>query len=382
MCSSSEKVTLSDSEISDCLKKHGELIDVTEPCIFMPDTRVSGYEYRENEPNNFSLPFGINENDKKYLPDLEFILINDSSTNAIATSIKNIPIVGLYIGSITEVEYNVNLMIGSIFESNFLMERFKPKKIFIGNEGVLEIRSDDSLLGYKDERVLSYMITETALRFLVLHEIGHHVRGHIAKISNNYNKFALLKASDNTNSDYEIDADTFASEKLAQEFPLVLQGLVSCKEYLNEFTIEEIELMALNVLITAMTLPYSILYQPFRDKGTGIEGTITYREIFALMILTAELYNNDICKKAAVYDLCNKTIGELEEINKRTNNTIDIEKIRASQSIDFSNFGKYIMVMFTDSKRLYYHVNKIANIDVYLDDYMEALSLMFDKGKD
>lgn len=382
MYSSYENITLSADEIGTYIKKLGELKNATDPCVYLPDIMISGYEYNENESNNDSLPFGINKNDKKYLPDSEFVLINDSSTNAISTSIRNIPIIGLYIGSITEIAHNVNLMIGSLFESDFPMERFKPKKIFINNEGLLVVRNDDSLLGYKDERIISYMTTEIALRFLVLHEIGHHAKGHIANISDNYKRFALLKANDDINSDFEIEADKFASEKLAQEFPLVLKGLMSHKEDLSEFGTEEIELMALNVIITAMTLPFSILYKPFRDKGTGIEGTIAYREISALMVLTVKLYDNEVCRKAALYDLCNKTNNELEKINKITNTTIDIEKIRTSQSIDFFDFGKYIMVMFTDSKRLYYLVNKITNIDAYLENYIETLSFLHNERTD
>lgn len=376
-----ENITLSAYDIGAYIKKHGELQTASEPYIYMPEMNARGYEYNENE-SNVSLPFGINENDKKYLPDSEFILINDSSTNAISTSIKSIPIIGLYMGSVTEIEHNVNLMIGSLFESDFPMEKFKPKKIFINNEGILVVRNDDSLLGYKDERIISYMITEAALRFLVLHEIGHHTKGHIANISDNYKRFALLKANDDINSDFEFEADKFASEKLAQEFPLVLKELMNHKEDLSEFSTEEIELMALNVIITAMTLPFSVLYQPFRDKGTGIEGTIAYREISALMVLTVKLYDNEVCRKAALYDLCNKTNDELEKIKRITNTTIDVEKIRTSQSIDFFDFGKYIMVMFTDSKRLYYSVNKITNIDAYLDNYMEVLSFLHNERTD
>lgn len=287
---------------------------------------------------------------------------------------------GLYMGSIAEIGHNANLMIGSLFESDFPMEKFKPKKIFIDSEGLLVVRSDDNLLAYKDERIISHMVTEAALRFLILHEIGHHAMGHITKLSNNYKKFALLKASDNTNSDFEIEADTFASEKLAQEYSLLLQGLINKKESLNEFCTEGIELMALNIMITAITLPFSILYQPFKNKGTSIEGTIAYREIFALINLTINLYNNMICRKSAIYGLCNKTSDELEKLHKISNQIIDIEKIRITQNIDFFAFFQCIIDMFIESKLLYYNVNKIANIDIYLENYINVLSFFQSKN--
>ena len=55
-------ITLSASEIASYIKNSGKLNDL-EPDIYIPDMRRNGYEYNEN-----CLPLGINENDKKYLP--------------------------------------------------------------------------------------------------------------------------------------------------------------------------------------------------------------------------------------------------------------------------------------------------------------------------
>lgn len=373
MCSSYDY--LSANEINIYIKKLGLLKDPIEPCIYIPDIQASGYKYGENESGPVSVPFGINENDKQILHNTEFILINDSETNAISTSIKDIPIIGLYLGSISEIDYNANIMVGSLFEENFPADSFIHKKIFIDDKGVLVVRNDNNLLGYKDERIISYLITETALRFLILHEIGHHYRGHIVKLLDKQKRF-FLRANDDTYSDFEIEADSFAAQGLAREFPLVLQEFANHKEDMSEFCIEDIELMALNTMITALTLPFSILYQPFKDKGNGIESTIAYRELLALMTLATELYDNSVCQRAAVYDLCNKTKDDLEEIKELTNNTINIKRIKETQTISFFEFGQYMMLMFTDSKRLYYRVNKIENIDAYLDDYTQALSFL------
>ena len=357
-------VTLSASEKASYIK-NCEKLNELKSYVYIPDMRRNGYEYSENDSNNFCLPLGINENDKKYLPNSEFVLINDMSTNALSASIKNIPIIGLFIGSIIKIEHSANMMIGSTFENNFPIEKLKRPKIFINNEGFLEIKRGNRLLGYKNERIISYMTTETALRFLVLHEIGHHSKCHITK---DCEGFTLLKANDKTNSDFEKEADNFAAQKLAQEFPLLLDQLIKLKNDLSEFSKEEIERLALNIIITAMTLPFSILYQPHDEK---IEGNIVEREVFAIMTLIAKLYKNDICRKAVIYDLCNKTDNKEKEIVEIIPN---FEKIKTSQTIDFSDFCQYIALMFSESKRLYYEVNQIANFNDYLENYFKVLA--------
>ena len=182
-----------------------------------------------------------------------------------------------------------------------------------------------------------------------------------------------MKANDDTNSDFEIEADTFAAQKLASEFSLVLEQLSKHQNDFSEFEKNEIDIIALSSMITAMTLPFSILYNPY-FKGPGIEGSIAYREMFALMTLVTELYKNKTCRKAVIFDLCNKTDAEIIEINEITEKPIDFKKIKESGKIDFFDFGQYIMLIFIDSKRLYYSVNSIKNSDAYLENYIRILS--------
>ncbi len=370
MCSSFEDVTLSVDEICSHIRKYGKINGLIEPCVYLPDIQPSGYNYDENTSSVFSYPYGINKNDKKYLPNLEYIFINSTETNALATSIKDVPIVGLYLGSIPSIEYQANLMIGSVFENKFPKEKLKKKHIIINDVGVLEIKSKDSFLGYKDERILSYLITETALRFIVLHEIGHHCRNHIANISEKCKRFIVLKASDKTNSEYEIEADTFAAQNIASEFPLVLNELKEHMEDFSGFSEEEINRLAINVILTAVTLPFSLLYQPLDFGG---EETIPFREFYALMTLTIELYKYELCRNSVALDLRNKTEEELSEINNMFNTHMDVEELE-TEKIGFFDFGIYIMLMFIESKKLYYDVNNINNIDDYLKNYIKIVS--------
>lgn len=376
MRSSFEKYRLSASEIGAYIKSHGELLEATEPCIYIPDIDENGYKFFEEDSNGShkikaSLPFGINEKNREYLSYSVLVFVNDDSTNAIAAEIQQTPIIGIYVGSIADIDYNANLMIGTIFEKgDFPSSKFKRKKIYINNDGILAVSSEDSYLGYKDERILSYMLSEAALRFLVLHEIGHHVRGHITELTKQ-KQFVLLKATDRMNGRLEMEADAFAATKLAGEYDLILSGLSEHQADLDASDYEELELLALSTIVTAITLPFSILYQPDSNDIKEIsESDIVVREISAVMILSTELYNNDKCKRAVIYDLNNQSQDDIQGLDKN----IDIKHIKESGYIDFFDFFIYICHIYISSKRLYYQVNMIGDIDAYLEHYLNVIA--------
>ena len=380
MRSSSKKLVLSADEIGNHIKRHGDIELSQKPYAYLPDIEMTGYEFDELDSNSACIPFGLNQKDKKYLPNSAFVFVNNSGTNALSTLIKGVPIIGLYLGSISEIEHNANLMIGTMFEKNFPAGEFKRNMVYFDADGLLTLENKDCFLSYKDERIMSYMMAETALRFIILHEIGHHYHGHISNLSNDYKGFILLKANDETDMRLEIEADAFASQTLAQEFALVLREFMKHHKDLTEFSVEEIELIALNTMITAMTLPFSILYQSNDDKELKTTKSIVYREMSALINLTSALFKNKTCRKAAIYDICSKTNEKLEEINKILSKRIDFERIKATHKIGYYDFYEYILIMFIESKQLFYKANQIPHIDDYLDNYIKTLDSLSSEG--
>ena len=373
---------LSGKDIGAYIKKHGGLRGVAEPCIYIPDIEENGYAYFEEDSTDThkiktGIPLGVNKNNYTHLPNSIFAFVNEDSTNAIATEIQRTPIIGIYMGSIADIDYNANLMIGTLFEQdNFPLSKFKRKKIYISDDGVLTISSKDSYLGYKEERLLSYMVSEAALRFLVLHEIGHHVRGHISELAKE-KKFVLLKATDKVDGRLEMEADAFAAEKLAEEFDLILSELIKHQTDLEVSDFRELEVLALSTIVTAITIPFSILYQPDSSRIKEIsESDIVVREISAVMILSAELFNNEKCKRAVIYDLCNQGQDDTHGFTEK----IDIKHINKSHSIGLVDFIVYISEIFISSKRLYYQVNRIGDIDTYLEHYLDEIAQLIKGG--
>lgn len=379
MKSSFKNVKLTSTEIGQYIKKHGGLQGISEPCVYVPELKYNDYHYYEEEFDDtntikYPLACGVNINDKKYLPDSVFLFVNDDSTNAIATKIGLTPIIGIYTGSIADIEYNANLMIGTIYEQEkFPYSLLKRKIVSIGDDGLLNITSKDALLGYKDERIVSYLVSRCALRFLVLHEIGHHVRGHISNLEK-INNFVLLKATDKVNSSFEHEADAFAASKIAEEYGLVLSELERHRKDFDITDPNELALMALKIIVLAITLPYSILYQP-ETKITiknNIESTIAYRELINVIILFCELYNNEKCKRAVIWDVCQQSINNLTTLSEE----IDINQIKKEKDISSTAFVAYLREDFIRFKQLYYKVNEISDKDFYLKSYIKVLSYL------
>lgn len=379
MKSSFKNVKLTSTEIGQYIKKHGGLQGISEPCVYVPELKYNDYHYYEEESDDtntikYPLACGVNINDKKYLPDSVFLFVNDDSTNAISTKIGLTPIIGIYTGSIADIEYNANLMIGTIYEQEkFPYSLLKRKIVSIGDDGLLNITSKDALLGYKDERMVSYLVSQCALRFLVLHEIGHHVKGHISNLEK-VNNFVLLKATDKVNSSFEHEADAFAASKIAEEYGLVLSEL---ERHIMEFDVtdpNELALMALKIIVLATTLPYSILYQPESNitNEDNIESTIAYREMINVIILFCELYNNEKCKSAVIWDVCQQSINGLTTISEE----IDINQIKKEKHISPTAFVAYLREDFIRFKQLYYKVNEISDKDFYLKSYIKVLSYL------
>ena len=97
MRSSSKKLVLSADEIGNHIKKHGHIEFPQKPYVYLPDIQVTGYEFDELDSNSACIPFGLNQKDKKHLPNSVFVFVNKSGTNALSTLINDVPIVGLYL---------------------------------------------------------------------------------------------------------------------------------------------------------------------------------------------------------------------------------------------------------------------------------------------
>jgi hypothetical protein len=121
-----------------------------------------------------------------------------------------------------------------------------------------------------------------------------------------------------------------------------------------------------------VTLTYSILYQPDNIITTtnDIESTIAYRELYALLMLSGELYINEKCKKAVYRDICRQSSDNTTVIPE----IIDVNLVKQKGDIDSSAFYAYLGSYYVNCKRLYYNSNKKTGLNYYFENYLKVLS--------
>lgn len=279
----------------------------------------------------------------------------------------------MHIDSIIEITHYSTLFVGLAFEENFDITAYRYSKISISDKGIT-MTAEKSLLSFKDERILSYILAEAALRFMILHEIGHHINQHISS-KNEKAKFALLMATDKTNIIHEVEADTYASKKLAEEYKLILKSIKKSKKDMKLVEPCDFELLALNILIGAMTLPYSLLYVPESAEITkdNYESTISYREIFAILNIGLNLFHNADCRNSVLKSLMSSQSEEVESIITAK----ELEEIKNKRIINFNQFMLYIINnIFSSFKQMYYTINKIGDKDYYLNNYIKVIEFI------
>ena len=161
-----------------------------------------------------------------------FIILNDNTVNAYAYNRNGFNVVAMTYGCIYSCLYAANLF---MLRDDYFTD--------IGNENacfsdVTAVKcpatnaSDGSISlpvsGDDERRKIGYIIASLALKYIVYHEIGHHVCGHLKKHKNVYGleggencEKIYSELSVNDHKKMELEADSFAVNKLIGEFDVL-----------------------------------------------------------------------------------------------------------------------------------------------------------------
>lgn len=157
---------------------------------------------------------------KKSILQFNFLYLEDNFLNAIATSYKNNNVVLMNIGTISKI----NRLFFDMLRDPEIFNDVKddPKtNINISGKRITNRLSSKQIISLKihDRRRedLMFCLIHWAVRFILLHELGHHYNGHIKFLENEYNLSTLAMCNNKleklSNLDYqtlEMDADAFA----------------------------------------------------------------------------------------------------------------------------------------------------------------------------
>ncbi len=156
-----------------------------------------------------------------------FVIINDESVNACAMEKDGIPIIALYMGAIKKIICDASIM---MLSEDFLtgvgdMAACYPN-IHAADYAVKADQAEGSLeemiiSGDYCRELIGYMIANLAIHFIVYHEVGHHVCGHVKMLKDKYNLFYTeVSGTEITDEQLEerkqmeLDADLYAAQLL------------------------------------------------------------------------------------------------------------------------------------------------------------------------
>lgn len=191
-------------------------------------------------------------------------MVNDANTkNAFAEKRHNIPIVGVHLAMVAECLSLAHAF--ALFDDYFVLERpivrydhkyFSPK---IDDDGVFSFETAKS----QEKRTLADMTAYLAVKFILLHELGHHNFNHLEK-ANIKRLSSLTDASEVKNSvslqQLETEADMWATAKMLAGFEEIKECFV--RDYSESISnLETVKILYMATLIPLLTVHEKITPQ-------------------------------------------------------------------------------------------------------------------------
>ena len=188
----------------DNLITEGKRKSLNDPPIFLKDNFVlSDQEILDSE-------FLFSDLEKSVQSSTDngaFIILNDNTVNAYAYNRNGFNVVAMTYGCIYSFETDSGRV-----------QTFERSK----REPSLPVSGDD------ERRKIGYIIASLAIKYIVYHEIGHHVCGHLKKHKNVYGleggencEKIYSELSANVHKKLELEADSFAVNMLISEFDVL-----------------------------------------------------------------------------------------------------------------------------------------------------------------
>ena len=208
-----------------------------------------------------SSDFLTEELEVQVLKDVEngsFLIRNEQCVNAYAYREEQQNIVAISLGSIYKCLYTANLFmlkddfIPEAGEGNACYSSVSPREFPLSDEGG-EMSFYES--GDEERRNIGHIIAALALKFMVYHEIGHHVCGHLERLNGelglDHGEAQAESCSNLTAEEFrklETEADLYSVEKILKELDEL------CEKWSPYFEVEIGHLELVQLLTYALVI--------------------------------------------------------------------------------------------------------------------------------
>lgn len=287
-----------------------------------------------------------------------FALIDKEEVNAFAMEQDGVPIIALYAGAIKKILCAASVM---MLSDAFLPEVGDMSACYHNiSSDMCTLKTDeedDSFLkmtvsGDPCRENVGYMIACLAVHFVVYHEVGHHMKGHVKKLKEKYNLFYSETPYTWISNEYleerkqmELEADMYAVDMLIEK----IDSLMECwGKYLNmDITYSEMfQLIVPALVIVKENLPTEVLRVDEIEKGYYLPN------IIRISIIVMIIASNPHIKKVVYPDLL-ELFTEDEEFKVQFEEFSGIKVFDDNLQLTTEAYEEYYSLMIVNAEQLY-----------------------------
>lgn len=287
-----------------------------------------------------------------------FALVDRDEVNAFAMEKDGIPIIAVHTGTISRILYAASVLM--------LSDAFLPE---VGDMAACyHDISPDMLTLEKDERNSSvlkmtfsgdpcrenigYMIASLAVHFVVYHEVGHHMNGHVKRLKERYNLFYSETPYTYVSDEYleerkqmELEADMYAVDMLIEKIDNLM---TRWSQYLDmDITYSEMfQLIVPALVIVKENLPTEVVRVEEIEKGFYLPNII--RITIIVMVIASQPHI-----KKVVYPDILELFTEDREFRREFESIYGINVFDNNSQITKEAYEKFYSLMIANTEQLY-----------------------------
>lgn len=287
-----------------------------------------------------------------------FALIDKDEVNAFAMEEDGIPIIALYTGTISKILCSAGvLMLSDAFlpevgDMSACYHDISPEMLTLKadseNNAVLKM----TVSGDPCRENIGYMIASLAVHFIVYHEVGHHVKGHVRKLKDKYNLFYSETPYTYVSDEYleerkqmELEADMYAADMLIEKMDSLM---TRWSLYLDmDITYSEMfQLIIPALVIVKENLPTVAVRVEDIEKGFYLPNIIRITVIIMVMA------NQPHIKKVVYPDIL-ELFTEDKEFRGEFESLYGINVFDDTSQLTREAYEKFYSLMIVNAEQLY-----------------------------
>lgn len=336
--------------LRDLFRKHGQ-----SPLVLDPD---NFFLLKKNGILDSAVMLQLQSDVEALIGDGCFMLIDKDEVNAFAMEKDGINIIVLHSGTISKILYAASvLMLSDAFlpevgDMTACYHTISPDMLTLKTDNANDSILKMTVSGDPYRENIGYMIACLAIHFIVYHEVGHHMKGHVKRLKEKYNLFYSETPYTGISDEYleerkqmELEADMYAVDMLIEKIDI----LMACwGKYLDmDVTYSEMfQLLVPALVIVKENLPTEIVRVEEIEKGYYLPNII--RISIIVMVIASQPHIKEV-----VYPDILELFKEDEELREQFEELYGINVFDDNSQLTKKAYETFYSLMIVNAEQLY-----------------------------